>query len=320
MKSVEKKIVGLHHVTAIASEPQRNLDFYVGLLGLRFVKRTVNFDDPATYHFYFGDQRGMPGTILTFFPWPGVRRGIRGTGQIEATAFAISPDSIGYWLERLKRQHVAAERTSARFGEEVIRFVDPDGLLLELIASNSLTPVEQWPDSPIPPEHALHGFHGVSAALEGYEKTARLLTDTFGYRLVEESGNRFRFGSPDDSAPGRIVDLLCLPDSGVGRVAAGSVHHIAFRARDEQDQLQWREELVDLGYNVTPVIDRIYFHSIYFREPGGVLFEIATEPPGFTFDETTEELGTGLRLPPWLESARSQIEKILPAIQMPHKS
>jgi glyoxalase family protein len=316
---MNSKIPGLHHVTAIASDPQRNLDFYVELLGLRFVKRTVNFDDPGTYHFYFGDRRGTPGTILTFFPWPGVRRGIRGTGQIEATAFSISPDSVGYWLERLKRQHVAAERTAARFGEEVIRFVDPDGLLLELVASNSLQSVEQWPDSPIPPEHALRGFHGVSAALEGYEKTARLLTDTFGYRLIEESGNRFRFASRDDGAPGRIVDLLCLPDSGVGRVAAGSVHHIAFRARDEQEQLQWREQLVDLGYNITPVIDRIYFHSIYFREPGGVLFEIATEPPGFTSDETIEDLGTDLRLPPWLESARSEIEKILPPIQVPHK-
>jgi glyoxalase family protein len=201
----------------------------------------------------------------------------------------------------------------------VIRLVDPDGLLLELIASNWLAPIEQWPGSPIPPEHALRGFHSVSAALEGYEKTARLLTDAFGYVLIEEFGNRFRFASPNKAVPGRIVDLLCLPDSGVGRVAAGSVHHIAFRARDEQEQVQWREELVDLGYNVTPVIDRIYFHSIYFREPGGVLFEIATEPPGFTFDETIEELGTGLRLPPWLESARSQIEKILPSIQVPHK-
>jgi glyoxalase family protein len=218
----------------------------------------------------------------------------------------------------LKQQHVTAESTASRFGGEGIRFVDPDGLLLELIASNSIAPVEQWPGSPIPPEHALRGFHSVSAALEGYEKTARLLTDTFGYRLVEESGNRFRFGSHDDSAPGRIVDLLCLPDSSVGRVAAGSVHHIAFRARDEQEQLQWREQLVDLGYNVTPVIDRIYFHSIYFREPGGVLFEIATEPPGFTVDETIEELGTGLRLPSWLESARAQIEKILPPVHVPH--
>ena len=317
MKSVEKTIPGLHHVTAIASDPQRNLDFYVGLLGLRFVKRTVNFDDPGSYHFYFGDARGTPGTILTFFPWPGARRGIRGAGQIEATAFSISSGSVSYWLERLKQQHVAAERIPSRFGEEVIRFVDSDGLLLELIASNSLAPVEQWPDSPIPPEHALRGFHSVSAALEGYEKTARLLTDTFGYRLIEESQNRFRFASDDDSAPGRIVDLLCLPGSGVGRVAAGSVHHIAFRARDEQEQLHRREQLVDLGYNVTPVIDRVYFHSIYFREPGGVLFEIATEPPGFTVDEAIEELGTGLRLPRWLESARSEIEKILPPIHVP---
>jgi glyoxalase family protein len=316
---MEKKISGLHHVTAIASDPQRNLDFYFGLLGLRFVKRTVNFDDPGTYHFYFGDRRGTPGTILTFFPWPGVRRGIRGTGQVEATAFAISPKSVGYWLERLKQQQVAAERTASRFGEEVIRFVDPDGLLLELIASNSPPSVDVWLDSSVPPEHALCGFHSVSAALEGYEKTARLLTDTFGYRLIEESGNRFRFVSHDGSAPGRIIDLLCLPDTGIGRVAAGSVHHIAFRARDEQEQIQWHEQLVELGYNVTPVIDRTYFHSIYFREPGGVLFEIATDPPGFTLDETIEELGTGLRVPPWLESARSQIEKILPAIHAPHK-
>ena len=314
---MENKIPGLHHVTAIASEPQRNLDFYVGVLGLRFVKRTVNFDDPGTYHFYFGDQRGTPGTILTFFPWPGVRRGIRGTGQIEATAFAIPLDSVSYWLERFKQHHVTAERTPARFGEEVIRLIDPDGLLLELIASSSRTQVEFWPDSPVPAEHALHGFHSVSAALEGYENTARLLTDSLGYRLIEEAGNRFRFVSPDDTAPGRIIDLLCLPDTGMGRVAAGSVHHIAFRAKDEDEQLRWRDHLVELGYNVTPVIDRTYFHSIYFREPGGVLFEIATEPPGFTLDEKVEELGEHLRLPPWMESARSEIEKILPPIRVP---
>jgi len=180
---MDNKIPGLHHVTAIASDPQRNLDFYVGLLGLRFVKRTVNFDDPGTYHFYFGDRRGTPGTILTFFPWPGVRRGIRGTGQVEATAFAIPPNSIGFWLERLKQHHVTAERTSPRFGEEVIRLIDPDGLLIELIAvvaGVSPANIEPWPDSPVPAEHSLHGFHGVSAALEGYERTARLLTDSFG--------------------------------------------------------------------------------------------------------------------------------------------
>ena len=320
---MKSKIHGLHHVTAIASDPQRNLDFYVGLLGLRFVKRTVNFDDPGSYHFYFGDNRGTPGTILTFFPWPGARRGIRGIGQIEATAFAISPDSLSYWLERLKQHHVTAEKVSARFGEEVIRFVDPDGLLIELIAvATGVLPanIEQWPHSPVPVEHALRGFHSVSAALEGYEKTARLLTDTFGYRLIKELGNRFRFTSPDDTAPGRVVVLLCFPDTGMGRVAAGSVHHIAFRAKNEAEQLEWREHLVELGYNVTPVVDRTYFHSIYFREPGGVLFEIATEPPGFTLDEKLEELGKHLRLPPWMESARSQIETILPPIQVPRKS
>ena len=316
---MDKKISGLHHVTAIATDPQQNLDFYAGLLGLRFVKRTVNFDDPGSYHFYFGDARGTPGTILTFFPWPGARRGSRGTGQIEATAFAIAPSSINYWLERLRKQNVPAEKTSARFGEEAIRFADPDGLLVELIASNSVPSVEHWSDSPVPLEHSLRGFHSVSAALEGYERTASLLTDSFGYRLIDQSGHRFRFASQNDAAKGRIIDLLCLPDGHAGRVAAGSVHHIAFRARDQNEQLEWREHLVGLGYNVTPVIDRTYFHSIYFREPGGVLFEIATDPPGFTLDEQMEELGNSLRLPPWMESARSQIERILPPIKLPGK-
>ncbi len=308
-------IRGLHHVTAIASDPQRNLDFYVGLLGLRFVKRTVNFDDPGTYHFYFGDNRGTPGTIMTFFPWPRARRGTRGTGQVEATAFAISPDSVGFWLERLKQQQVAAEKIS-RFGKEGIRFLDPDGLLLELIAADAAPMVELWPDSPIPPEHALRGFHSVSAALEGYEGTARLLTDIFGYRLIEESGNRFRFGSADEKAPGRLIDVLCMPDAAFGNVAAGSVHHIAFRAKDDAEQLTWREKLFHFGLNATPVIDRTYFHSIYFREPGGILFEIATEPPGFTLDEKLEELGTHLEIPSWMESTRGQIEQALPPIQL----
>ena len=312
-------ITGLHHVTAIASDPQRTLDFYVGLLGLRFVKRTVNFDDPASYHFYFGDARGTPGTILTFFAWPGARRGIRGTGQIEAPAFAIPPDSVSYWLDRFKEHHVPAEKTLARFGEEVLRFADPDGLVIELIASIPSAGFEPWVDSTVPVEHSLRGFHGVSIALEGYEQTATLLTETFGYRLVERLNNRFRLAAPSEAGAGRIVDLLCRPDGSPGRVAAGSVHHIAFRARDDAEQLVWRERLVDLGYNVTPVIDRTYFHSIYFREPGGVLFEIATDPPGFTLDESLEELGDQLRLPPWLEPTRSQVEEVLPAIKDPAK-
>ena len=312
-------ITGLHHVTAIASDPQRTLDFYVGLLGLRFVKRTVNFDDPTSYHFYFGDARGTPGTILTFFAWPGARRGIRGTGQIEAPAFAIPPNSVGYWLDRFKEHHVPAEKPPARFGEEVIRFADPDGLVIELIASISSAGFEPWADSTVPVEHSLRGFHGVSIALEGYDQTAKLLTETFGYRLVEQLNNRFRLAAPSEAGAGRIVDLLCTPDGSPGRVAVGSVHHIAFRARDDAEQFVWRERLVDLGYNVTPVIDRTYFHSIYFREPGGVLFEIATDPPGFTLDESLEELGNQLRLPPWLEPTRSQVEEVLPAIKVPAK-
>ena len=320
VEKMNTKIPGLHHVTAIASDPQLNVDFYAGVLGLRFVKRTVNFDDPGSYHFYFGDARGTPGTIVTFFAWPGARRGIRGTGQVDTVAFAIPQNSIGYWLDRLQRQHVLAEKISARFGEEAIRLVDPDGLVVELVQSAApAVSVEQWDNSSVPIEHSLSGFHSVSAALEGYERTAKLLTEIFGYRFVGQSGNRFRFASNDDEAPGHSIDLLCMPDAHPGRVAAGSVHHIAFRSRNDEEQRQWREQLVELGYNVTPVIDRIYFHSIYFREPGGILFEIATDPPGFTFDEDLIQLGEKLRLPPWLEPARSEIEAVLPPVVLPQK-
>lgn len=308
---------GIHHVTAVASDPQRNLDFYVGLLGLRLVKRTINFDDPGTYHFYYGDSRGAPGTILTFFPWPNAWRGSRGTGQIEATAFAIAPESVGYWLERLKEHHVSAERTVERFEQEVIRFTDPDGLMLELIALE--TAVEPWAESTVPVEHSLRGFHSVSAALEGYERTAELLTEFFGYKLVQEAGNRFRFSPPDATGPGRCIDLLCMPDSQPARGGAGTVHHIAFRTPDDASQRACREQLVKLGFNVSPVMDRTYFHSIYFREPGGILFEVATDPPGFMLDEGIDELGNHLRVPPWMEKARAQIEEILPPITLPAK-
>jgi glyoxalase family protein len=317
---LKEKITGLHHVTAIASDPQSNVDFYVEVLGLRLVKRTVNFDDPGTYHFYFGDALGSPGTILTFFAWAGARRGIRGTGQIEATAFVIAPESVGYWLEHLKAHHVSALQPPARFGEEVIRFTDPDGLPLELVTSPQELKVQPWPESTVPAKHSIRGFHSVSAALEGYERTAKLLTETLGYQLLGEMGNRFRFAAPEETGPGRTIDLLCMPDSQPGRVAAGSVHHIAFRARDDQEQLQWRDHLVERGYNVSPVMDRIYFRSIYFREPGGILCEIATDAPGFTLDEAIEELGSKLRLPPWLERVRTQLEGILPPVAVPKTS
>jgi glyoxalase family protein len=314
---MDLSITGLHHVTAIATDPQRNLDFYAGLLGLRLVKRTVNFDDPGTYHFYFGDARGTPGTLLTFFPWPDARRGARGTGEVAATAFVIPAASVSYWLERLKANHVPAERGPERFGQEVIRFADPDGMPLELIAAKPAAAVQPWAGSTVPAEHALGGFHGVSAALEGYERTAKLLTEIFGYTLVHEAGNRFRFAAPGEDGAGKLIDLLCMPDRRRASGGAGSVHHIAFRAKDDAEQRVWREKLVGMGFNVSPVMDRTYFHSIYFREPGGILFEIATDPPGFTADEAFEELGTNLRLPPWMERARAQIEATLAPISFP---
>jgi glyoxalase family protein len=311
------RIHGIHHVTAIASDPQRNLDFYVGLLGLRLVKRTINFDDPGTYHFYFGDAVGSPGTILTFFPWPGAHRGVRGTGEIESTAFAIPPGSVSYWLQRLQEFHVSAERMPERFGEEVIRLVDTDGMMLELIASNPGEESRPWIDGPVPAEHSIRGFHSVSAALDNHESTAALLAGIFGYRLIQEMGNRFRFAAAGESGIGKTIDLLWRPEPQDGRLGAGSVHHLAFRVSDIAEQSAWRKKIVSLGYDVSPVMDRIYFHSIYFREPGGVLFEIATDPPGFAIDETVNELGRALRLPPWMEKARSQIEKTLPKIVPP---
>jgi len=313
-------ISGLHHVTATASDPQRNLDFFVGVLGLRLVKRTVNFDDPGSYHFYFGDARGTPGTILTFFPWPGGRRGHRGTAEVQATAFVIPAESIGYWLNRLKENHVPAEQAAARFGGAVVRFADPDGMPLELIGAEAGDEVQSWSESPVPAEHLLRGFHSVSAVLEGYERTARLLTETFGYQLVQETENRFRFAAQGNTGAGKFIDLLCAPGRQRATGGAGSVHHIAFRTSDDADQLQWRGKLVELGYNVSPVMDRTYFHSIYFREPGGILFEIATDTPGFTHDEKLEELGDHLRVPPWMEKARAQIEEILPPITVPKNS
>jgi glyoxalase family protein len=301
------KLTGLHHVTAIAGDPQRNLDFYAGVLGLRLVKRTVNFDDPGSYHFYFGDETGSPGTIVTFFPWPHARRGVRGTGEVEATAFAIPKNATGRWLERLKTHGVTPGAITSRFGEEVIRFADPDGMLIELIAS------ETDGDGP-----AIGGFHSVTAALDELAPTARVLTETFGYQLTRQEGNRSRY-TAEGTAPGRHVDLLHLPHQGPGHSGAGSVHHIAFRVPDDDAQAAARRTIASRGHGVSPVMDRTYFHSIYFREPGGVLFELATDGPGFATDETPQALGSELKLPSWMESSRPRIETLLPKIQLPER-
>lgn len=309
---MSEKIHGIHHITAIATGARKNYEFYTKVLGLRLVKKTVNFDDPTTYHFYFGNERGEPGTILTFFPWEGIRKGREGTGQVTAASFSVPSDSLSFWLDRFRRHNVTYNNPSSRFGEEVVVFLDHDGLKLELVACDG-DGREAWDADEVPVEFGIKGFRGAALTLEGYEATANLLTGVFGYEKKEEHVNRFRFVNPN-SPNANIIDLICLPSGQRGSVAGGTVHHIAFRAANEADQLSLREKLITLGYNVTPQLDRNYFKSVYFREPGGVLFEIATDPPGFAVDEELADLGRSLKLPAWLESRRDEIESVLPSI------
>lgn len=307
---MEKPISRIHHVTAIASDPQRTLDFYTQVLGLRLVKRTVNFDDPGTYHFYFADAVGTPGTILTFFPWPGAERGRIGSGQVTVTSFSVPEQSIKFWEKRLAEAGVSVGKVGKRVAEETLALKDPDGLKVELIGSVWARENHAWNGSSVPLEHAVRGFHSVTLSEQGYERTAKLLV-TMGFRKVAEEGNPFRFEVGEGGAGAR-ADVLCVADAPHGRLGAGTVHHVAWRAVDDEDQKSWRERLVPHDLDVTPVMDRSYFHSIYFREPGGVLFELATDPPGFAIDEPVESLGESLKLPMWLERHRSEIEKALP--------
>jgi len=308
-------IGGIHHVTAIARDPQENVDFYTDVLGLRLVKRTVNFDDPGTYHLYYGDEQGRPGTIITFFPWPMARRGSHGAGQATVTSFSVPQGALGYWTERLERHGVAFESPRPRFEEEVLTLLDSDGLKLELVAHARAGERAPWESGPVPAEHAVRGFEGVTLTEWNPAVTAELLTATLGFRAAGETGDRFRFES-GAGGPGTRVDVVARPDAPRGHVAAGTVHHVAFRVADDASQQEWQRKLQERGLHVSPVMDRQYFHSIYFREPGGVLFEIATDPPGFTWDEPVAELGSGLRLPPWLEKERRTIESILPPLAL----
>jgi catechol 2,3-dioxygenase-like lactoylglutathione lyase family enzyme len=311
------EISGLHHITAIAGDPQKNIDFYSGVLGLRLVKLTVNFDDPGTYHLYYGDGVGTPGTIITFFPWPNARRGRQGTGLVTAASFAISAAALDYWADRLQQHGVVARRVSSRFGEPAISFHDPDGMQLELIASPLAMSERANQTGPVPLSYAIRGFHSATLTETGHKKTAAMLTDTLGFRLVGKEENRFRYALAS-GAPGSIVDVVSAPDERHGNVLVGTVHHIAWRTPNDENQSDWRSELIRLGNDVSPVMDRKYFHSIYFREPGGILFEIATDPPGFSVDEPTDLLGSKLLLPPWLEPSRAELERELPSLVLPN--
>jgi glyoxalase family protein len=311
-------IRGIHHITAIAGDPQRNLDFYTGILGLRLIKLTVNFDDPGTYHLYFGDSAGRPGTVLTFFPWRNVKRGRKGSGQVSTVAFRVPAGTLGFWADRLKQQQATFSSTFQRFDEEVLPLLDPDGLPLEIIASGSPGSDVTWEDGPVSPENAIQGFAQPTLLVADLEPTAQLLTEIFGLTNVQQSGARCRFASSNPETLGGQVDVEVRPGEQLGGMGGGIVHHIAWRVADDPAQLVWREGLVARGYQVTPVMDRQYFHSIYFREPGGILFEIATDSPGFATDENPAELGSQLMLPPWLEPRRSDIEGLLPSLTLPH--
>lgn len=319
--STMSRVLGLHHVTAIAGDPQRNLDFYAGVLGLRFLKRTVNFDDPHTYHFYFGDGEGTPGSIMTFFPWPGAPGGRHGSGQVAVTAFAVNPGSIGFWIQRLISHNIRYEgpmrRGRGADAEQVLAFRDHDGLMLEIVGHPAAERRPSWPRARgIPAEHAIHGFHGVTLWVDRAEPSQRLLVDTLGFRAAgeEDTMRRFEVG---DGGPSTFVTLREIGGFGRGQMGVGVVHHVAFAVPDDEGELAVRQRVLQAGISATPVIDRTYFHSVYFREPGGVLYELATLPPGFTVDEPLEQLGRGLRLPPQHEHLRAELEVTLPEIHVP---
>ena len=310
---MENKILGLHHITAIAGDAQRNYDFYTRSLGLRLVKKTVNFDDPQTYHFYFGDEVGTPGTILTFFPWKNVRQGKSGAGMATDIGYAIPKGSLDFWKQRFEARNVSHEDINERFGERQLPFQDPDGLWLSLIETKKADSRKGWETDEVNSDVALKGFHTVTLTLNNIKATATILTDVFGYRFQEQEGNIYRYQT-DAVENAALVDLLESPGAPRGLNAGGTNHHVAFRVENEEVLMAFREKILARGLHITEKINRDYFYSLYFREPGGVLFEIATDNPGFATDETVEELGTSLQLPDRYKAMREQIEKGLPEL------
>lgn len=307
---------GLHHVTAIAGDPQKNIDFYITGLGLRLVKKTVNFDDPGTYHLYYGDSAGRPGSLITFFPWRGIRPGRVGAGQSTSTAFSVPAGSLGWWVDHFAAVGAEARITSTTSSEERLLVSDPDGLQIELVATHLEDPRDPWDSASVPAEYAIRGQHSSVLTVRDAEATIAVMTNDLGMRVLEHDGNRTRLAA-GDGLPGALVDVHASTLAPEGLQAGGTVHHIAFRVPDQATQQLWRDELASRGHQVTQILDRQYFTSIYFREPGGVLFEIATDTPGFETDEPLLELGRALKLPPWLEPSREQIENAVIPIRVP---
>ena len=307
---------GIHHVTSITGDVQKCVDFYVSVLGLRFVKKSINQDVPDTYHIYFGDYTGSPGTAMTFFGWPSWPKRRAGSGQVTTVSFAVPPDSLEFWNSRLSKLGVKSSRTS-RFGTDALVIADPDGIQVELVGETSPTfRWVPWPESPVDRDHAIRGFHSVTMTVAEGAATVDLLVKTMGFRKTGQEGRRTRFET-GQGGQHSILDLVESPEGPEGEESVGTVHHVAWRAADAAHQGEWREVLIKAGRNVTPVIERYYFKSIYFREPGGVLFEIATDGPGFTVDEPLETLGSSLSLPPWFDVRRETLDETLPPIVVP---
>ena len=310
---MDNRIKGIHHITAIAGNAKKNYDFYTRVLGLRMVKKTVNFDDPHTYHFYYGDKVGTPGTILTFFPWEGIQTGRRGARQVTEIGYSVPEGSLDFWVKRLDDNNVIYNKPSTKFGEKYVSFLDPDGLKFELTVPKQADTREPWTTKEVSAENATHGLHHITITSNKMDATAKVLTDVFGYKLLEQEVNRYRFVT-DAVENAAIVDIVEIPAEIAGHVAGGSVHHVAFRVENEEVLMQYRDKIVNMGLNITEKIDRNYFYSLYFREPGGVLFEIATDNPGFSVDEPVEELGSNLKLPSQYEAHRNEIEQSLPKL------
>jgi glyoxalase family protein len=312
---VPDQISGIHHVTSITGDVQKCVDFYVSVLGLRFIKKSINQDMPDTYHIYFGDYVGTPGSAMTFFGWPTWPKRQTGSGQVTTVAFAVPKRSLEFWSDRLRKLNVDMERTS-RFGTDSIALRDPDGIELELVGEASDERWVPWRDGPVALENAIRGFHSVTLTVAEAAETFDMLGKTMRLRKGAQEGNRTRF-EIGEGGPNATVDVVESPEGPVGEESIGTVHHVAWRAADDAHQVAWREALVAAGRSVTPVIDRWYFKSIYYREPGGVLFEIATDGPGFTVDEAPDELGSKLSLPPWFQVRRERLDQVLPPIVVP---
>ncbi|WP_019390693.1 ring-cleaving dioxygenase [Priestia filamentosa] len=306
-----QKTSGIHHISAMVNDAQRNIDFYAGVLGLRLVKKTINFDRPEVYHLYFGDETGQPGSVITFFPWAKQLKGRIGTGQVGVTNYVITKGSLSFWENRLRKFRVEFN-SSIRFGEKYLQFNDPDGLQLELTERDG-GPANTWNFGGVGAEHAIKGFGGAVLYSSQPHKTTHVLENILGLECMGQEKEFLRFKS--EGSIGNTIDIRLNP-SVRGLMGAGTVHHIAWRAIDEEDHQMWRSLLLENGYYPTEILDRNYFKALYFHEEGGILFEIATDPPGFSVDEPIHDLGKKLMLPSWLESKREELEETLPQVEV----